>query len=45
VRMASHRRNYAVIDRLASQGARVALRSERKNGTTLIMVSSDEAVP
>ena len=46
VAVASHvRPNHAVIDRLASEGAHVALRSERKNGTTLIMVSSDEAVP
>jgi anti-sigma factor RsiW len=43
--VAHARPNHAVIDRLASEGARVALRSERKNGTTLIMVSSDEAVP
>ena len=43
--MAHQRPNHAVIDRLRSEGARVALRSERKNGTTLIMVSSDEAVP
>ena len=39
------RPNYAVIDRLRSEGARVAVTSERKNGTTLIMVSSDGAVP
>jgi anti-sigma factor RsiW len=35
------RPNRAVIERLSSEGARVALRSERKNGTTLIMVNAD----
>ena len=46
VRTASRQRpNHAVIDRLRSESARVALRSERKNGTMLIMVSSDEVVP
>ena len=44
-RVARARPNHAVIDRLASEGARVALRSERKNGTMLIMVNSDEALP
>jgi len=39
------RPNQAVIERLRSESANVALRSERKNGTTLIMVSSDEALP
>jgi anti-sigma factor RsiW len=43
VRVASQPRpNHAIIDRLNTEGARlVALRRERKNGTTLIMVSAD----
>ena len=41
VAAARFRPNRAVIERLSSEGARVALRSERKNGTTLIMVSAD----
>ena len=35
------RPNQAVIDRLDSQAARVELRRERKQGTTLIMVNAD----
>jgi anti-sigma factor RsiW len=42
--VASRRPNDAVIDRFASEGAHVAFRRERKNGTMFIMVSSDEAV-
>jgi hypothetical protein len=38
------RPNQAVIERLNSAGARFELRRERKNGTTLIMVSADEEV-
>jgi anti-sigma factor RsiW len=47
VAAARPRPNRAVIDRLRSEGARVALRSERKNGTMLIMVDADagEALP
>jgi anti-sigma factor RsiW len=45
VASARPRPNRAVIERLSSEGARVALRSERKNGTTLIMVNADEALP
>lgn len=41
VAVARMRPNRAVIERLSSDGARVALRSERKNGTTVIMVSAD----
>ncbi|HZP43232.1 MAG TPA: zf-HC2 domain-containing protein [Candidatus Binatia bacterium] len=39
-RVATHRPNQAVIERLDSE-ARIELRRERKNGTTLIMVSDD----
>jgi anti-sigma factor RsiW len=35
------RPNQAVIERLDSDGTRFELRRERKNGTTLIMVSAD----
>jgi anti-sigma factor RsiW len=35
------RPNHAVIERIDSAGARFELRRERKNGTTLIMVSAD----
>jgi hypothetical protein len=41
-RMASRPRpNQAVIERIDSEAARLELRRERKNGTTLIMVSAD----
>jgi anti-sigma factor RsiW len=45
VRIATRPRpNHAIIDRLNTEGARlVELRRERKNGTTLIMVSADGA--
>jgi anti-sigma factor RsiW len=36
------RPNHAVIERLDTTGARFELRRERKNGTTLIMVSADD---
>lgn len=40
----THRPNQAVIDRLSSDGSRVAIARERKLGTTLIMVSADAGV-
>jgi len=40
-RIASPRKNQAVIERIDSGGARFELRRERKYGTTLIMVSAD----
>ena len=41
--MAAHvRPNQAVIERIDSEGGRFELRRERKNGTTLIMVSATQ---
>jgi anti-sigma factor RsiW len=40
-RVAARRPNQAVIERIDSDSARFELRSERKLGTTLIMVSAD----
>jgi anti-sigma factor RsiW len=44
VASARPRPNHAVIDRLRSEAADVAVRRDRKNGTMLIMVNSSEGV-
>jgi anti-sigma factor RsiW len=40
MQLAARRPNQAVIERIDSEGGRFELRRERKNGTTLIMVSA-----
>jgi hypothetical protein len=40
MQVAHARPNQAVIERIDSEGSRFAIRRERKNGTTLIMVSA-----